>query len=198
MELLSSRDIFVVEDPVTSELLYCSVLGEGGQEFGLTVYVGEEGRAILDQLLAGNITTNLYYSMRSISVSYADRNELSNVDYQLIKDTGLSFRGKKNWIQFRSFEPGLFPWLPDGMDAMFLLTAIEQTIEIVQQLKNGWSFPHIEEPNSFLVRHMHIDEDNITWMQSVEQIEPYDDMYEEPLYFELSEFELAKQRKCLK
>ena len=195
---LAVGDIFVVEDPITSELLYCSVLGEGGQEFGLTVYVGEEGRAILDQLLAGNMTTNLYYSMRCISVSYADRNELSNVDYQLIKDTGLSFRGKKNWIQFRSFEPGLFPWIPDEMDAMLLLTAIEQTIEIVQQLKNGWSFPRIEEPDTFLIRHMHIDEDDITWMQSVGQVESHDDMDEEPLYFDLSEFELAKLKKLPK
>lgn len=43
LEFIDDDEIFMVLDPVSQERLFISVLGGAGQEFGLAVYIGEEG-----------------------------------------------------------------------------------------------------------------------------------------------------------
>ncbi|MGE7942262.1 DUF7309 domain-containing protein [Lysinibacillus xylanilyticus] len=53
-------------------------------------------------LFENNISSDFTYSLNALTVNFVDREELDPEDYQLIKDCRISYRGKKNWIQFRS------------------------------------------------------------------------------------------------
>ncbi|MEX3747321.1 hypothetical protein AB1300_19615 [Lysinibacillus xylanilyticus] len=53
-------------------------------------------------LFEKNISSDFSYSLNALTVNFVDSEELDPEDYQLIKDCGMSYRGKKNWIQFRS------------------------------------------------------------------------------------------------
>ena len=53
----------------------------------------------------------------------------------LIKKLGLKFRGRKQWPVFRSYMPGYFPWFLTKEDALFLTTAIEQSIDVALRFK---------------------------------------------------------------
>lgn len=136
--LLEDNQIFVVIDPVSGENLYCSVLGAAGYEFGLAVYIGQEGLQSLKDTQENTMEMfELIVRQRSMLLSFVDRDELEESDYQLIKSHGLSFRGRKQWIQFRSIVPGKHPWSINEEEARMLLLAIEQSIVICQRVKKG-------------------------------------------------------------
>ncbi|WP_439778215.1 DUF7309 domain-containing protein [Lysinibacillus xylanilyticus] len=80
-----------------------SVMGAGGEEFGLMIFDMENGYDSLAKILfEKNISSDFSYSLNALTVNFVDSEELDPEDYQLIKDCGMSYRGKKNWIQFRS------------------------------------------------------------------------------------------------
>lgn len=152
-ELLDDNQIFVVVDPVSAENLYCSVLGGAGYEFGLAVYIGQEGLQSLKDTQENIMEMfELIVRQRSMLLSFVDRDELEEKDYQLIKSHGLSFRGRQQWVQFRSLVPGMYPWSIDEEEARMLLLAIEQTIAMCQQVNEGVVVPEMGVKDVFPAR----------------------------------------------
>ena len=118
------------------------MLGAAGYEFGLAVYIGQEGLQSLKDTQENIMEMfDLIIRQRSMLLSFVDRDELEGKDYQLIKNHGLSFRGRKQWVQFRSLVPGMHPWSIDEEEARMLLLAIEQTIAMYQRVKEGVIVP---------------------------------------------------------
>ncbi|WP_198038618.1 plasmid pRiA4b ORF-3 family protein [Planococcus lenghuensis] len=135
---LYDDEIFVVEDPVHGTPLFVSVLGAGGEEFGLAVYIGEEGyESLLNTMSQSMPTEELVFGQRSILASFSDRDELEKDDLQLLKDLGRSFRGKKKWPMFRSFVPGYYPWTIDAEEARLLVEVIGQTKAVLKGVMGG-------------------------------------------------------------
>ena len=120
-KLLEDDQIFVVVDRVSGENLYCSVLGVAGYEFGLAVYIGQEGLQSLK-----NTQENI---MEMFELIVRQRSML------------LSFKGQRQWVQIRSLVPGMHPWSIDEEEARMLLLAIEQTIAMCQRVKEGVIVP---------------------------------------------------------
>lgn len=164
-EYVHNDEVFVIENPFTQDLIFVSVLGAGGQEYGLSLYLNEQGYETLQTIFSGaKPTTEFIHELDSLTISFVDREELSTEDYQLIKDAGFSYRGKKNWIQFRTYDPGQFPWLPDahGVETLKLASAI--TLEHIETVKKGWTYPNLPE-NCFPV--YYVNEKNGEWEQKV-------------------------------
>ncbi|GIN58396.1 hypothetical protein J8TS2_27150 [Lederbergia ruris] len=134
---LEGDDIFIITDPITKKQLFCSVLGNAHELYGLAVYIGKEGFESLLQLLnQGNESAfELSQKQRAVLVSFVNRDELEKADYELIKATTVSFRGKNQWPEFRSYQPGFFPWMIDHEEARFLLLALEQLPYLVEDIK---------------------------------------------------------------
>ena len=61
-----------------------------------------------------------------------------NVDIiapDLIKQLGLTFRGRNAWPMFRDYRPGLAAWFVDGAQARFLIHALEQLLVIAPRFR---------------------------------------------------------------
>src|SRR5690606_27853207 len=58
-------------------------------------------------------------------------------DYQVLKDHGRSYRGKKQWPLFRSYKPGYHPWILDAEEVRLLSVVVEQVIQFCLQAKNN-------------------------------------------------------------
>ncbi|PIB70836.1 hypothetical protein AOA62_01585, partial [Pseudomonas sp. 2995-3] len=57
--------IFAIEDPITEELLFCTVMGGAGEMFGLAVNIGEVGyRALMSTMQGGNSPMGLVTQQR--------------------------------------------------------------------------------------------------------------------------------------
>lgn len=134
---MDDDQIIVVKDPETEELIYCSVMGGAGMEFGLVAFIGEEGYTYLNRLMTGNINDEKeYFKQNSLTLNLVDRGELEDEDYQLLKEHGRSYRGKNQWPMFRSFKPGYYPWFLDGEEVQLLSFILDEVIFASQYTKN--------------------------------------------------------------
>lgn len=168
-EKFDDDDIFVVVDPLTGEKMFCCIMGALQEEFGMAVYIGDEGHQILMKILRDEIDDEfeIVENQRSILLSFENREELHHKDYQLIKANGMSFRGKKQWPQFRSFKPGYYPWMIDQEEARLLKIAIEQAIEVVKAAENGLPIPDMLEEGEVLARVAMKTEGNFVWQTEI-------------------------------
>ncbi|MET3574984.1 plasmid pRiA4b ORF-3 family protein [Bhargavaea ullalensis] len=150
-EHLHSNQLFAVEDPMLEEPVFVSVLGSGGQEFGVVVYYGWEGYAYLCKMFNGELTDDeTMYGMTGVAVYFEDRGDLEQGDYKLIKDHGFSFRGKKQWPVFRNFEPGYVPWKPEPDEAGLLANILLAVDAVVQIQEAGNLVPEFGEGGQML------------------------------------------------
>jgi hypothetical protein len=114
-------------------------MGSGGREFGLAVFMGDEGFESYRRLQSGEIDPDSFEAaamMRSLSLILSARDDLDDEDYEVTRSLGLRFRGKKAWPLFRSVEPGWLPWFLDRDEARFLALALEMTLEVLDRVKD--------------------------------------------------------------
>lgn len=139
-EWMDNEDICAVENPEDAEVGYYSILGSGGEEFGLGMFVGEDGYQRYMKVISGEIEPEDFEESimaRSISMLLVDRDVLQKKDYDIIRSLGLRFRGKNAWPFFRSQRPGYVPWFLDKSEAHFLTVALHQALEAANEVRNG-------------------------------------------------------------
>jgi hypothetical protein len=131
--------IFAVKDPKINNVGYCFVMGEMGEHFALAVYRD------LDKLIETRERSiddhpdpfEMLQLQDCLMVSFEERKYLAKEDLDLIKDTGLRFRGKDSWIMFRDYKPEYVPVLPDKEGRDFLKICLEQTIIVADRARAG-------------------------------------------------------------
>ena len=137
---LDNDDLVVVEHPSREYKGYCIALGGAGMEFGLAVYIGDEGLASYLALMTGEIdpeSPDGIESTRSLSALLSDREELDNRDRAIIRDLELRYRGRGRWPLFRSTVPGYVPWLLDSDEAVFLTMALRNMMDVAARMSRG-------------------------------------------------------------
>ncbi|KEF38478.1 Plasmid pRiA4b ORF-3-like protein [Schinkia azotoformans MEV2011] len=150
---IDDDQIFAIQDPETKEYVYCSIMGAGGMEYGLSAFIGVEGIEYLRGLLTANIIDEKYYlKQRSLLISFSNRDELSKEDLQLLKEHGKSYRGKNQWPQFRSFRPGFYPWFLDEEEVRLLSLVIKQVMEVCRLAKKDPNLLAAEDLDWFFTR----------------------------------------------
>jgi hypothetical protein len=135
---MDDMDIFAVENPADGQTGYCVVLGSGGREFGLAVFVGEEGFDHYRRLESGEVEPESFEAasmLRSLSVTYGSRSDLDKEDLVTIRSLGLRFRGKNAWPLLRSQRPGWMPWLLNQEEARFLTVVLQQALEVSARVR---------------------------------------------------------------
>ena len=148
---MHEEDIFGVRDPESGELGFCSITGALGTHLALIVYQGERGLGSCCTALATMQTATddlqdqeagyLLMETPQLQVSFEDRNTLSSLERQVIKDLGLHFRGHQAWPWFRVFMPGRVPWFITAPQARFLTVMLEQALIMAQALQEPDALP---------------------------------------------------------
>ena len=137
-----SRNIIALELEEYDEVFYVAVMGAAGEQFGLMIYEEQFGYRLLSDILFGKpLSEDFHIDLSGFIVNFVDRAELQKADYQLIKDCGMSFRGKKKWIHFRSYTPGTFSTVPAYSDVEKLKLIVQAMIQVTEKHKQGWSYP---------------------------------------------------------
>jgi hypothetical protein len=138
---MDSDELFAVENPHNGEVGYCSILGSGGEELGLGIFIGEDGYNRYIRVIEGKseLLDNIEESImvRSLSMLLVDRDMLHKKDREVIHLLGLRFRGRNAWPLFRSQYPGYLPWFLEKEEAIFLTTAIQQALVVANEVRNG-------------------------------------------------------------
>ncbi|MEM1324919.1 MAG: hypothetical protein AAGI23_03140 [Bacteroidota bacterium] len=154
---MGDAQVFGVEHPTKKTLHFCVVFGRGGVVYGLNVYKGVEGLDSYIGILESSPYDNPLFTQRAIALAFEDRANLTKEDYAHIKQLGLSFRGKNNWIQFLDYTPGKHPWVMAAEDVDTMMIVLEQSMEVAKQVQtnpklvtDGYVF--IEHTNDLLIR----------------------------------------------
>lgn len=132
--------IFGVQDPVSDDIGWCVIMGDGDVMYGLVVYMGDEGYESYENmvdLFGTGEEINMVLNQKCLKVEYVNRDEIEDFDKDIYKQLGLKYRGKNQYPMVRRNDPGLFPWPVDDVQAVFLMHCLDQSVNVVQQALEG-------------------------------------------------------------
>ena len=156
---MDDLDLFAVENPADGQTGYCVVMGSGGREFGLAVFVGEEGFEHYRRIESGEVEPESFeaaFMQRSLSLIYGSRKDLEKEDLATIRSLGLRFRGKIGWPLLRSQRPGWMPWFLAQDEVHFLTVVLGQALEVSSRVKEeDLELQNEEDADLVLTRYFH-------------------------------------------
>jgi hypothetical protein len=154
-EWMSDIDVFGIQNPEDGEIGYCCVLGELGEVLGLVVYLGTEGLEQHRKIQSGKLragSPEFIYSQHCLTAWFSNRSELDKTDLKVVKQLGLKFHGSNAWPQFRSFQPGYYPWHLTESEARYLTLCLHQARDIALCLEKDPDWLSGPSKNHYLVR----------------------------------------------
>lgn len=137
---LRDTDILLLFLPGCEEPVYCSVMGNGGENFAIGVYPGNMAFWRLSRVFerTPDDPPMLYLADQDcLLCNFGDREELESQDRAILKELGLRFRGRNEWIYFRAMTPGTFPWFLNAEQAQLLLEALQNVFMLCKCYMEG-------------------------------------------------------------
>lgn len=152
--------IGVIKDDDEDTVFY-SILGKGGDCYGIAVYEGFEGLnsfLMLTMQQSMNLSTEYaMFNQKNLTCYWGNRDELSDKQRKMIKELGYTYRGKNQWLYFLSFEPGYYPYNMDTDEVLRMtehMRNLERALKCYEQETEGVDFEH---GNMY---HIMLDEEN--------------------------------------
>lgn len=135
-EYLSDCDFLLVDIKNRKMPILISVMGNGGECYGISVHATiksvktlvalfEEDNFVIDPL------STPVASQEALTLYFGDRDEVSKEQYQVIKDLGLKFRGRNNWVYFKSFSVGEIPRDLNDEEVLLLTLIYKKLLKLV-------------------------------------------------------------------
>ena len=193
-------DVFGVQDPATGEIGYCCIMGNLGEMFALALYLGSEGLESYMRIASEpppdpSEAFEELMLQKCLMASFANREDLSKEDRQVIKRLGLKFRGRNAWPLFRSYRPAYHPWYLTADEARFLTLALQQARDVCLRFQEDPALFEPPQDELWFVRAPEETEEGLSWRDA--WLEP--DLLEEEELPEVSidELRLARLKKAV-
>ncbi|NLK22253.1 MAG: hypothetical protein GX308_09330 [Epulopiscium sp.] len=123
-------ELITIMLPGREEPCFCSILGRERERYGINVFIGFKGlRDYLDIVESGEGGIPPEYVMfeqSNISCFWGSREDVPNKQKKIIKELGLKFRGKNQWLYFESYKKGYMPYILDEEEVLFLTELFHQ------------------------------------------------------------------------
>ncbi len=112
----------------------CSIMGRGGECFATAAFFGPIALKNLTILTSNpdvpQEQTIRYQNDNVMLCYFGDRDELTKEEWNVTKALGYKFRGKNNWIYFRSYMKGYAPYMLE-QEEVIRLTEVFKQLKIV-------------------------------------------------------------------
>lgn len=120
--------------------VFFSILGKGGNCYGIAVYEGyDEFNSFMMLTMQEQMNLSVEYAMfnqQNLTCYWGNREELSTKQREIIKELGYKYRGKNNWLYFVSCEPGYYPYNLDRNQVIKMTGHLENLVIVYTQYKN--------------------------------------------------------------
>ena len=125
---LWDMDLTRIELPEYQEPFFCSVMGKAGQCFAIGTYAGFDAINGFYYIADNQQISSTQYIryQNNLMCYFGARDELTSKELKVIKNLGLKFRGKTEWIYFRAFETGYTPYILDEHQVVQLTIVFQQ------------------------------------------------------------------------
>jgi len=167
-EKLWDMDLITVIEPDKKEPCVCSIMGRGGEFYAIAAYDGLNSiKSFFEMTYNNEVPGNqLIRYQNNIMCNYGNRDELTTKELKIIKELGLKFRGKNNWIYFRTFESGYAPYMPNRDEVLEFTKTLKHVYMAIEDLNNGM---HVDFENGKTLMRKFEDENN-QWVNSEESV----------------------------
>lgn len=166
-DFLYEDQIFGIQDPITREIGYVSIMGHLGEHIAIAVYKGTVGLAGFStiQEIAENEDFDplMLIQIPHLQASWEDRSVLDSKDRNLIKNLGRKYRGKHSWPMARSYKPGFYPWFLDDEELRYMNVMLQQVLAMLPELEEDSGILEHDDPLKILVRVPEKDGDEWSW-----------------------------------
>lgn len=121
-------DLITILLPEYKQPFYCSIMGRNDECFAIGIYSGfDEINNFYEMLKNRDIPSmQMIRYQNNIMCYFGNRDELTKKELQLIKDLGLKFRGKNEWVYFHSFKTGYSPYIIDKQEVLKVTLVFKQ------------------------------------------------------------------------
>ena len=140
-DYLWDMDLIAINLPSREEPVYCSVMGRNGECYAIGVYPGLKAVASFYRMAESTSDEMAAYiaglEQECLMCHFGDREEVEHEDREVYKALGLRFRGRNEWIYFRTMEPGYFPWHIRAWEADLLIQVLQNLALAVAPIVSG-------------------------------------------------------------
>lgn len=151
--------------------VFYSILGRGGDCYGIVAYEGYEAfNTFLMLTMQERLNLSIEYAMShqsNLTCYWGNREELSDKQRKIIKDLGYKYRGKNQWLYFMSYEPGYYPYITDRDEVLRMTEHLEDLELALHNYKSKDIKVNFSDANMFSLA---FSEDKKTWRFSEEPL----------------------------
>lgn len=167
-EILWDMDLITIIESNKKEPCVCSIIGKGGECYGIAAYDGVDSiKGFFEMAYSSEIPSHqLIRYQNNIMCNYGNRDELTTKERDIIKKLDLKFRGKNNWIYFRTFESGYVPYMPNRDEVLEFTKILKHVYMAIDALNKGID---VDFKNGNTLMRKFDDKNNI-WVNSEEEV----------------------------
>ena len=170
---MSDNLVFGIELPFADKRVYCTILGYHGMTYGITAYKGEAGLLVIENMKKGLKESNIGFHYEAVAGLLMDRDDLAEVDYKLLQDLDLRFRGKNNWPSFRTHTRGYYPRHLKKDEVKMMTIVLEQAMVVAKKVKDNIKDYFQREEYYLRVPEKQAGDGDIIWQDKFTKIDPY-------------------------
>lgn len=134
---LWDMDVFTIKLPDVDQPCFCSILGHGGECYGINTFVGYDGLRdfiSIAECEKDEMASEYVMSEQSnLSCYFGNRDEVPSKQKKIIKDLGCKFRGENQWIYFESYKKGYIPYILDEEETVLLTKCLQQFVQAFEE-----------------------------------------------------------------
>lgn len=149
-------DVLAIQLPDREEPIFVSILGKTEENFGLLIYRNLKELAYLFETMASTDewdSFKLLLLQSCLAINYEDREDLTKEEYQMVKASGIPFRGRKAWPVFMDYQPGYYPDNPSQKELTWLTSVLRKILETAKDFRTKTDFYEKEDYDfQFLMR----------------------------------------------
>ncbi len=147
----SDADIFGVLVPESGELHFISIMGGGGQCFGIATYRGWDGLSFFMAVADGAAEVDpdiILKEQDGLLLEFVTKDYLDEFEVKAARATGFRPVDRNGWIIVRELSPGWMPWLPREKDIIALRNAISAVAPFMARQKKNPEWTHAKAGES--------------------------------------------------
>ncbi len=135
-----NTDLIVIQENEEKEPLFMTVSGRGLHNRGASIYAGNDGLEDFDLVESTRGEALASFALREqrcLSFKLCDREDVPHEQRDIIKELGLTFRGRGKWPCFLSWRKAYAPWTPDAEEIQTMTEAFCRMEEAVKDAREG-------------------------------------------------------------
>ena len=140
--IINGTSLLGVLDRRSGDIDWCSVMGQGGQLFGVAVYPGDRGLASHQRILRDKIDRiDAHIAQVAVVLSYNDKDMVGEDMRAVLKACGRRYRGRNSWPEMLIHEPGFLQTPPMELATVERITRVIDALIVMTELAYadpGW------------------------------------------------------------